>query len=100
MTLKGWTILCGILGAAAAACSSAPAGSGKITPLEGAGGGSNGGDSSMAGNTGCIINCAAGGANGTAGGNGAGGIAEAEICGTAAVKQESVPVDMYIMFDQ
>ena len=32
--------------------------------------------------------------------NGAGGIPESAICAGTAIKQEAVPVDMYIMFDQ
>jgi hypothetical protein len=102
MTLERWTILCGILGATAAACSSAPTGDATISrgDTKGAGGGSNGGGAALGGDTGCQINCGSGGGNGTAGLNGAGGFDQSKVCPGNAFKAEALPVDMYIMFDQ
>lgn len=103
MTLKGLTILGGILGVAVvAACSSSTgAGDGTIggKDKQTVGGGSNAGNAN-AGSGQCDFSCGTGGTNGTAGALGAGGIPDSVICAGSATKQEAIPVDMYIMFDQ
>jgi hypothetical protein len=100
MTLKGLTILCGILGAtAAAACSSTPAGDTIGNgDKQSAGGGNNGGGAN-AGAQGCDFNCGTGG-TGSSGITGAGGFDDTKVCGGDIKKAEALPVDMYIMFDQ